>query len=137
MISRKDSDPEFLHTLLNKGKYTSIAITDGNEPYILNLHYGFDPDIDTLYFLTDKGGLKLDFLKSNPYVCGTVVIEEDKIYSCIFRGVMEVIHNMEDKNKALSFLLKKKGIFPDPEKIKNPMYLKLELDELEGREIDP
>ncbi len=128
---------ETARELLKRGSYASIAITDGNEPYIIALNYGLDEEEDILYFCTEKSGMKLDFLKSNSYVCGSVIIGtergSDEAYSsfesCIFRGIMEVIHNSEEQQRAVKTIRYR----PDTAAMTNPMIMRLEIEEMERR----
>lgn len=136
----KELKAEEIDEVLQRGEYAVLAITDGNEPYSLPLSYGLDKEIRTLYFLTEKEGMKLDFLKSNPYVCGTVIVRSsgaDSTHaayrSVIFRGVMEVIHKPVEQKKARLLLEMGSKFYPDEKKMTNPMIMKLELEDLDGR----
>ncbi len=126
--------------ILKRGEYTTLAITDGNEPYALTLYYGYDPDGTILYFCTEKKGTKLDFLKSNPYVCGTIIIrdpesEKDVYYhSLIYRGLLEVIHKEDEKKRALSAVEHHNHFSIEISRLKTPMLMKLIIDESEIRE---
>ena len=137
MTEQDTSDSD---SVLAEGSYASIAINDGNEPYIITLNYGWYNKDRTLYFCTEKSGMKLDFLKSNSFVCGTVIVERDRkvetdrvVYeSCVFRGIMEVIHSKPEQEKALSTF----RITPDLVNMRNPMILRLEVEDLEKRKRD-
>ena len=128
---------EAARELLRKGSYANIAITDGNEPYIITLNYGLDEKDDILYFCTEKSGMKLDFLKSNSYICGSVVIEKTKVTeeastvfeSCVFRGIIEVIHNKKEQLRAVNTI----RYSPNPDAMINPMIMRLEIEEMERR----
>lgn len=122
-----------IQAVLQEGEYAVLGISDGNEPYVLTLHYGLDDPGETLYFLTGKGGVKLDFFKSNPYVCGTVVLpREERWESVLFRGVVEVLHGEEACREACARVLSQGGTLP-PEAAGPRMVLKLEIDEISGR----
>ncbi|OQY35053.1 MAG: hypothetical protein B6241_02715 [Spirochaetaceae bacterium 4572_59] len=136
----KELKTEEIKDVLQRGEYAVLAITDGNEPYALSLCYGMDKDKLALYFLTDKGGLKLDFLKSNPYVCGTVVIQNPGkegsphgYRSVVFRGVMEVIHDPTEQATARLILEEGSEFHGEKREVPHPMVMKLEWDEISGR----
>ena len=122
--------------ILTEKYYTTLALTDGNEPYTLSLHYALDPEEDTLYFLSDKGGTKLDYFRSDPYVCGTVIAEDEAGYSSVvYRGLVEVVHKKAEQLKILDlFRLRHMPFHRIPEEHgENSMYLKLNIDEISVR----
>ena len=65
--------------ILKSGKYTVVSMCRNNEPYIVTLSYGYDPDTNSLYFHCSKKGLKLEFLIENTKVCATVIEDEGYI----------------------------------------------------------
>ena len=119
------SSKEELIGILKNGKYTIISLCKGNEPYIITLSYGYDESRHALYFHCAKEGQKIDFIKANPYICGTVI--EDNGYeegcgqafrSVVFRGRMEIVDTLEEKKKGLEILINHLEIDPNPTKIK-------------------
>ncbi|MFX0040071.1 MAG: pyridoxamine 5'-phosphate oxidase family protein [Promethearchaeota archaeon] len=127
-IEKKIKDREKLIELLKGGKYTVISLSKENEPYIITLSYGYDESRNALYFHCAKEGQKIDFIKSNPYVCGTVI--EDNGYeeacgqtfrSVVFRGKMVIIEDLEEKKYGFEILLTQ--LEEDPNIIKSK-YLK-------------
>ena len=143
MKGHEELTDQEIKKVLQAGRYTTLALIDGNDPYILNLYYGLDPQERILYFYTEKEGLKLDFLKSNPYVCGTVVEqptamdkrEKEYYRSVVYRGIMEVIHNEKEQKKAMDCINSQiKGTFSVNSRSAT-MIMKLELEETEGRAI--
>jgi len=98
-----------IRTVLAKGKYTTLALSDGNDSYILTMNYGLDEDEDILYFHCSAHGTKLDFFKSNSYLCGTVIQDnssqndnsEYTYQSVVYYGLLEVLHKKEEKERAL------------------------------------
>ncbi len=120
-ISNKDE----LIGILKNGKYTIISLCKDNEPYIITLSYGYDESRHALYFHCAKEGQKIDFIKANPFICGTVI--EDNGYeegcgqafrSVVFRGRMEIVETLEEKKKGLEILINHLEIDPNPTKIK-------------------
>ena len=125
--------------ILQKGEYTTLALTDGNDPYTLTLYYGFNKMGKTLFFITEKRGMKLDYFKSNPFVCGTIIVKEvldqEFLYSSlIYRGVLEVIHNPEEQRKALKAVERHNEFDIELSRLRNPILMKLEIEERDVRE---
>lgn len=99
--------------LLKRGKYAVIALCRDNEPYVVTLSYGYDVERHALFFHCAQKGLKVDFLRSNPRVCATVI--EDGGYqtgecaheyrSVVFWGTMRVVESLEEKQQGMSVLL--------------------------------
>jgi nitroimidazol reductase NimA-like FMN-containing flavoprotein (pyridoxamine 5'-phosphate oxidase superfamily) len=126
-------DISLCRTILSRGRYTTLALSDGNDPYALSLHYAQDPNLDILYFLTDKGGTKLDFFRSDPYICGTVVNEDqDGISSVVYRGLVEVVHREAEQEKILDLLRSRDLPFLriNGDEGENSMYLRLLIEEI-------
>ena len=82
-----------------------------NEPYIITLSYGYDPVKNALYFHCGEGQ-KIDFIKSNPYVCGTIIedngYQEDCIQafrSVVYRGKITIITEIEEKKHGFEIIM--------------------------------
>ena len=132
----KESDYSQFRMILSEGRFTTLALSDGNEPYTLSLYYAQDPRQDILYFLTDKGGAKLDYFKSDPYVCGTVISERDSsVSSVVYRGLIEVVHKKSEQERILKMLRSRNFPFLriKGEDEENSMYLKLVIEEMSFR----
>lgn len=106
------SQEDILHILKN-GKYTIISMCRENEPYIVSLSYGYDPDKNTLYFHAANQGLKLDFINANKNVCATVIEDggyvmdecEHEFRSVVFWGEMQIVNDLEEKKYGMNILL--------------------------------
>jgi nitroimidazol reductase NimA-like FMN-containing flavoprotein (pyridoxamine 5'-phosphate oxidase superfamily) len=148
---REIKDRKVLNEVLKRGKYTTISLCRGNEPYLITLSYGFDQEKNALYFHTAKEGLKLEFLKENSQACGTVV--EDKGYkfnecshayrSVVFWGSIVIIENIDEKKHAFEVLLNHLEEKPNEVKAKflknddayiNPCILRLDISDISGKE---
>jgi len=107
------TDPAFINDILDNGKYMSLAMCRNNEPYIVTLSYGYDKESRALYCHCANKGLKLDFIRDNNTICGTVFRDEGYIQgecgqpyrSIVFRGIASEITELEDKKYAMSVLL--------------------------------
>lgn len=121
-----------------------------NEPYIITLSYGYDQDNNALYFHCATEGQKIDFIKSNPYVCGTII--EDNGYedgcgqafrSIVYRGNITVIKDIEEKKHGFEIIIdhleknpgetKKKLLTSEDTYIK-PAILRLDITEISCKE---
>lgn len=124
MLNRPDREltsRDEIKAILKQGKFAVISMCRGDEPYIVTLSYGYEEDSDQLYFHVAKSGLKLEFIKANPQVCGTVI--EDGGYitakckheyrSVVFWGLMTVVESIEEKRHGMRILLN--HLEPDPE----------------------
>jgi len=149
-IEKEISNEKELISILKNGKYTIISLCKENEPYIITLSYGYDESKHALYFHCAKAGQKLDFIKINPYICGTVI--EDNGYqegcgqafrSIVFRGRMEIVEKLEEKKEGLEILIN--HLEKDPESIKDKFLkkenaykklgiLRLDITDLSGKE---
>ncbi|HYE81785.1 MAG TPA: pyridoxamine 5'-phosphate oxidase family protein [Clostridia bacterium] len=136
--------------ILKNGKYAVISMCRNNEPYIVTLSYGYDESRNSLYFHSAKAGLKIDFIKENPKVCATVIIDggylngecEHKYASVVFWGDMYVVDKLEEKKHALVTMIDQLEEMPEPVKarlLKNDgVYegvgiLRLDISEITGK----
>jgi nitroimidazol reductase NimA-like FMN-containing flavoprotein (pyridoxamine 5'-phosphate oxidase superfamily) len=118
---REITDQNTLDELLRRGKYAIIALCRNNEPYIVALSYGYDANKKALYFHTAHKGLKLEYMKTNPDVCGTVV--EDRGYimgecahsyrSVVFHGKLSIARDLEEKKHGMDVMLQQLEEDPD------------------------
>ena len=107
------TDPQVIDNIILNGKYTGLALCRNDEPYIVTLSYGYDREKHVLYCHCAKKGLKLDFIRANKRVCGTVILDGGYIQeecgqpyqSIIFRGTADEVHDIEEKKHAMLVLL--------------------------------
>jgi nitroimidazol reductase NimA-like FMN-containing flavoprotein (pyridoxamine 5'-phosphate oxidase superfamily) len=110
---REITEKTSFEQLLKKGRYATISMCRKDEPYIVPLSYGFDEDINALYFHSANLGLKLDIIRDNPIVCGTVVEDlgyvknacSHKYRSIVFWGEMTIVLHVEEKKHGFDVLL--------------------------------
>ena len=128
---REITDKNTIIEILKNGKFTSISMCRANEPYIVTLSYGFDLKRNSLYFHSTKEGLKVEFLRENSNVCGTVVDDlgyimndcSHKYRSIVFWGKMATVEDLEDKKYGFNIILN--HLEDNPGKVKK-RYLKNE-----------
>lgn len=113
-IRRKEkeiTDDREIFDIIKNGRFTSISMSKKNEPYIITLSYGYDEAKNALYFHCGYGQ-KIDIIKSNPYVCGTII--EDNGYqegcvqafrSVVYRGDIAIITEIEEKKHGFDVLI--------------------------------
>ena len=142
-----------LKEIIRRGKYTILSLCRENEPYILTMNYGYDLEKNSLYFHTSQKGLKIDFIKQNSYVCGTVIEdlgykmgECDHAYrSVVFWGTLHIIEDLEEKKEGMDVLLHHLEDNPDDFKERllqddrvyekrNMAILRLDIEEMTGKQ---
>jgi len=149
-IEKEISNEEEIIEILKNGKYTIISLCKENEAYIVTLSYGYDDTKHALYFHCAKEGQKIDFIKSNPNVCGTVIEENGYKDGCgqafrsvVFRGRMVIVETLEEKKRGLDILIN--HLEKDPNSIKNKFLkkentyenlgmLRLDITDISGKE---
>jgi nitroimidazol reductase NimA-like FMN-containing flavoprotein (pyridoxamine 5'-phosphate oxidase superfamily) len=98
--------------ILKQQKYTTISMCHENEPYLVTLSYGYDKSKNAFYFHCAKDGQKIDFIKANPDVCGTVI--EDNGYapgcgqafrSIVYMGKFTIIEDLQEKIYGFNVIL--------------------------------
>jgi len=111
---RELKDDKSIEEVLKKGKYATIALCKNDEPYIVTLSYGYEPANRTFYFHAAKQGVKIDFIRSNPDACLTVIEDNGYIQgqcshsyrSVVARGVMELVDDENEKRHGTEILIK-------------------------------
>ena len=149
-VEKEISEKNDLTMILKGGKNTTISMCKENEAYLVTLSYGYDESKNALYFHCAKEGLKIDFIKSNPFVCGTVIEDNGYESSCgqayrsvVFRGKMVIVEDLQDKKIGFDVLLNQ--LENDPNTIKNKFFekddtyentgmLRLDITEISGKE---
>jgi nitroimidazol reductase NimA-like FMN-containing flavoprotein (pyridoxamine 5'-phosphate oxidase superfamily) len=110
---REIKDQKQISEILKRGKYVTISMCRDNEPYVVTLSYGYDKKQNSLFFHCSPQGLKLDFIRQNPNICGTVI--EDRGYkmgdcshtysSVVFWGKIYQLYDLAEKKHAIDILL--------------------------------
>jgi hypothetical protein len=110
---REIVDPVAIQGILREGRYVTIALCDGSEPYVVTLSYGYDADSHRMYFHVALEGHKLDCIRANPAACAMVVLEggytqgacEHPFRSAVLRGQMRVVDDPAEKLRAIHTLV--------------------------------
>lgn len=128
---REITDETEIRGILKNGKFCTISMSRNNEPYIVTLSYGYDQENEDLYFHCADKGLKLDFIKANHDVCATVIEDggyedgrcEHNYRTVVFRGVMSILEEFQEKRHGMQVLLNHLEKEPD---VKQEKLLKSE-----------
>jgi hypothetical protein len=110
---REIKDEHTIRAMLHKGKYAIIGLSVNDEPYVVTLSYAYDADTHTLYFHGGKEGQKIDFIRSNPRACATIIEDDgfdtdicDFSYkSLVIRGTIELIDNLTEIDTAMKLMI--------------------------------
>ena len=101
---REITDPTEMRQVLKDTKYVTLALCRDNEPYLVALSHGYDPEHNCLYFHCATEGKKLVYAKVNPKVWGQAVLdfgvtdECDYAYTCVhFSGTISLVSSLEEK----------------------------------------
>ena len=123
-MRRKDREvtdiQQILH-IIGKCNILRLGLFDGEYPYIVPLHYGFEYAENRLVFYmhSAKEGHKLELIADNPRVCVELDGEAELISGgevpCMYgssfasvmgRGTAEIVSDKNEKIKGLSLLMK-------------------------------
>lgn len=111
-----------IDAIIKNEKYLTIALVKEEIPYIVTLSYGYDYENRCFYFHCANKGDKLDFIRSNPNACASLI--EDNGYlmgrcehdykSLIIRGKIDIIDSIIEKKYAFHIILKHLEENPEP-----------------------
>ncbi|MHB8707029.1 MAG: pyridoxamine 5'-phosphate oxidase family protein [Coriobacteriia bacterium] len=110
---REITDPVEVDSILRTGRYCSVALVDGDKPYVVVLSYGYDDAPRRLYFHVAHEGYKIELIRSNPLACVSIVIDggyqqgecAHNYESVIVRGAMRVVDGSDEQRHALRVLV--------------------------------
>jgi nitroimidazol reductase NimA-like FMN-containing flavoprotein (pyridoxamine 5'-phosphate oxidase superfamily) len=116
-IKRKEkaiTDYNHMKKILQQTKYITIAMCDNNEPYLITLSHGYDPEKNIIYFHCASEGKKIDILNKNNIVWGQALTDKgyvkgkcDHLWATVmFRGTVSFIVDADEKRHALEVMIK-------------------------------
>ena len=118
---REITDREAIKRILDRSQVVHIGLTDGDEPYVVPMNYGYTMDEDgtlKLYLHGATQGKKLDMMRNNPKVflemecdvqpfAGDVACRYGMAYlSLMGRGRAVILEDPQEKMEAMSILMK-------------------------------
>ena len=117
-----ESEEEML-AVLQQCKYMTLALCQNNEPYLVTLSHGYDPEKKCIYFHCAKEGKKIDILRENNLVWGQVLIDKgyvegkcDHLYvTTQFKGEVTLLEDVQEKEHALRIMIG--ALEKEPEKV--------------------
>jgi nitroimidazol reductase NimA-like FMN-containing flavoprotein (pyridoxamine 5'-phosphate oxidase superfamily) len=94
-------------------KFLTLAMSRGDEPYLISLNYAYDERENCFYVHSAPQGKKLDFLRANPRFWGQIVEDGGYIegkcaysYRCVmFSGRAEFVTATDEKLRALFMMI--------------------------------
>jgi nitroimidazol reductase NimA-like FMN-containing flavoprotein (pyridoxamine 5'-phosphate oxidase superfamily) len=149
-VRRKDreiTDPAEMRQVLKTTKYVTIALCMDNEPYLVALSHGYDPQRNCIYFHCAPEGKKLIYAQANPKVWGQAVLdygvtdECDYAYTSVhFEGKLTLISDATEKRHALETLVRQTSSTPEekltkvkPEKLAKTTMGRIDITYMSGK----
>ena len=143
------TDPAEIDIIIQKSKYSVIAMSMDNQPYLVSLSHGYDKKENALYYHCAAKGRKIDYIRSNPNVCATIIDDGGYQQECnhhytsiVIFGKMEFMEDLEDKKHGINILfdhlednpdiIRKREIKSD-KSYKKVQVLKLTIEELTAK----
>ena len=125
-MRRKDREVKDIQEILQivgKAKILHLGLLDGDYPYVVPLHYGFEYTEDeqqlTFYMHGANEGHKLDLIRQNPNACIELECDIELVSggenpckygstfaSVIGKGRVEVVREPSEKIRGLKLLMK-------------------------------
>jgi len=110
---RQITDRAEIDQLLSEARYATIALADGDQPYVVTLSCGFDAASNRLYFHVARAGRKLDIIARNPKACATVIADggykhgecAHPFESVVMDGTMRLIDDPEQVREGMRVLI--------------------------------
>ena len=107
------TDRAEIDRLLNSAKFATVALADGEQPYVVTLSCGYDAVLNRLCFHVARQGRKLDIIARNPRACATVVADLGYLAgecahpyaSVVLVGRMRVLEDPADARRAMRTLI--------------------------------
>ncbi len=154
-MRRKDrevTEPEQIREILEKGRVVHLGLTDGDMPYVVPLHYGYEWQDGrvTLYMHSALEGRKLDLIRANPKAFAEITAEWEPFtggdnpckYGAAFACVMgagraSLVEDPAEKRHGLNVLLRTQtgrefDNIPE-ERVTNVAVIRMDVEELSAK----
>lgn len=111
-VDREIKDAKGLECILKESRYVTIALSMENKPYLVSLSHCYDENTKNIYFHCATLGKKMDYMSSNPEVCGQAIIDlgyddgkcNHKYRTVMFGGNIEFVQGTDEKRRVLNLL---------------------------------
>ena len=118
---REVKDINEIRQILDEAKIMRLGLFDGDYPYVVPVHYGYELEdgVLTFYIHGAKEGHKIDLINANPAACveldcdvelisgGDVACGYGSTFSSVIaRGKAEIVTDPEEKVKGLKVLMR-------------------------------
>lgn len=150
-VDREIGEESELEDLLTSGRLAAVALCMENEPYVVTMNYGYDPEGQALYFHCANKGHKLEFIRANDRACATIVSDlgyvdgkcEHKYRSLVIRGRICEVVELDEKKHGIETLMIHQESDPDPVRSRNFKsdsdydgfsILKIEIEDIKGKQ---
>ena len=110
---RAITDPAVIESLLHGARVATIALANGDEPYIVTLSCGYDAANRRLCFHVASAGRKLDIIARNPRACVSIVADlgyksgecAHPFQSLVMEGRMRLLDDLDEARSAMRVLI--------------------------------
>jgi uncharacterized protein len=147
------TDPAEVDRILLSARYATIALADGDRPYLVTLSCGYDAPNHRLCFHVAPQGRKLDIIARNPLACATVIGDlgykhgecAHPYESVVMFGRMRLLQDAGDVRAAMRVLIARlesveaaadvwdRNRLDTPEALKRFRTLVFEIDDLTAK----
>ncbi len=109
------TDIDEMKKIITQVEHITFALCKDNEPYLVTVSHGYDPEKNCIYFHCATEGKKIDILKENNVVWGQALIDKgyiqgscDHLFATVqFRGTVTFVDNFDEKKEALLNMVRK------------------------------
>ncbi|NWF94554.1 MAG: pyridoxamine 5'-phosphate oxidase family protein [Candidatus Thorarchaeota archaeon] len=109
--------------ILKRAAHVTLAMVDGNQPYLVTLSHGYDEPNNCVYFHCAREGRKIDVLKQNPSVWGQALLDfgyvqgecTHRYATTQFQGTVSFVEDLKEKRHALEVMVH--ALDSDPEEV--------------------
>jgi len=143
---KKIEDRSELDEIIREGEYISLAMINGDKPYIVPLSYGYKEGI--IYVHSAKEGQKIDLIGQNENVSFEIVIQSSVIeaekacnWTCHYKSVIGsgkayIIEDFDEKTAGLNAIMEHYGSenhsYPDSA-VNKTAVIRIDIEEISGK----
>jgi uncharacterized protein len=124
-VRRKEKEipePQELERVLRSAKCVTVAMVDGDRPYVVTLSHGYDAERNCIAFHCAPKGRKIDALRGDPEVYGQALLDLgyvqgscDHFFETVqFEGRVSFVADPAEKRHALEVMIRQLEDDPEP-----------------------